>query len=86
MGKGNTNALGDGANEMGDNLTPIDFGSGLEVTDMSCGGSHCCALLSNARLKCFGGNNAGVLGLGDTANRGAAGGEMGDSLPYVPLD
>lgn len=37
-------------------------------------------------LKCFGLNNLGQLGLGDTNDRGDQFGEMGNNLPTVCLD
>ncbi len=47
--------------------------------------SHTCALLDDNSIKCWGGNTAGDLGLGDTAHRGDNANEMGDSLPTVDL-
>merc|ERR1712188_44830 len=47
----------------------------------SCGG-HTCVILDNAKVKCWGLNDVGQLGLGDRKNRGARGG-MGDQLPYL---
>ena len=32
LGQGNTTQIGDGAGEMGDNLSPIDFSSGSDAT------------------------------------------------------
>ena len=32
LGQGNTNNIGDGSNEMGDNLSVIDLSSGSDVT------------------------------------------------------
>ena len=46
---------------------------------------HTCVLFSSGRVKCFGLNSFGQLGLGDSENRGDNPGEMGDSLPFVDL-
>eukprot|EP00438_Fugacium_kawagutii_P008226 Skav204480 [mRNA] locus=C9283185:2659:3837:+ [translate_table: standard] len=44
-----------------------------------------CAKMDNSSVKCWGRNNKGQLGLGDTANRGADATTMGDDLPVVDL-
>jgi len=49
------------------------------------GGYFTCAVLSDSSAKCWGFNNVGQLGLGDTQTRGDAPGEMGDNLPHVKL-
>jgi hypothetical protein len=46
---------------------------------------HACALLDDHRVKCWGDNNAGQLGLGDAMNRGDDSSTMGDNLPTVDL-
>lgn len=46
---------------------------------------HTCALLETGRLKCWGLNNFGQLGYGDTTNRGSTTQSMGNNLPYVNL-
>jgi hypothetical protein len=49
------------------------------------GRDQTCALLDDHRVKCWGSNMNGELGLGDTRTRGAGPGEMGDALPAVDL-
>jgi alpha-tubulin suppressor-like RCC1 family protein len=49
-------------------------------------GNHICTILgSSSGLKCWGSNENGQLGYGDTNSRGDAPNEMGDSLQYVDL-
>jgi hypothetical protein len=52
---------------------------------VSAGGSHTCAILDNASLKCWGNNAFGRLGLGNTTNVGDNPLEMGNNLPTVNL-
>lgn len=75
--------LGDQAGEMGDNLATLDFGTGRTVTAVSANLYHSCVVLDNGSVKCWGRNDQGQLGVGDTNNRGDAPGEMGDSLPAI---
>jgi LPXTG-motif cell wall-anchored protein len=87
LGLGDTNNRGDEAGEMGDNLPVVDLGlaDGVSVTAISSGDGYTCALLSSGGVKCWGRNQYGQLGLGDTNNRGDEAGEMGDNLPVVDL-
>lgn len=64
---------------------PLDFGTGRKVKDFAVGGRTGCALLDNDRVKCWGENLSGIVGAGDTDNRGDDPGEMGDALPYIDL-
>jgi alpha-tubulin suppressor-like RCC1 family protein len=85
LGLGDTAARGDNAGELGDALAKIDLGTGRTVKDVALGENFACAILDNDTLKCWGANNRGQLGLGDTQRRGDAPGEMGDALPVVDL-
>ena len=85
LGLGNGVTRGDNPGEMGDALPYVDLGTGRSIKSLSCAGGHSCAILDNDRMKCWGFNLFGELGLGDTAYRGDNAGEMGDSLPYLDL-
>ena len=85
LGQGSTAARGDHASELGDSLAAVDLGVGRSAVALAAGANHTCALLDNAKVKCWGYNGNGQLGLVDTANRGDAPGEMGDDLPYAAL-
>jgi hypothetical protein len=52
---------------------------------LSIGEYHACVILDDHKVKCWGSNSVGQLGLGDMKNRGASPGEMGDNLPTVDL-
>ena len=89
LGIGNTATIGDGPNEMGDNLAPADLGTGVKALAVESGFSHVCAIIDNGSLKCWGSNgdasNGGWLGLGDILQRGKVPTTMGDNLPFVNL-
>ncbi|HEC08209.1 MAG TPA: hypothetical protein ENI86_01420, partial [Acidimicrobiales bacterium] len=84
-GQGNQDSLGDGPGEMGDDLPPVDLGTGHTATAISAGGGSVCVVLEDASLKCWGSNSSGKLGLGDQDNRGDQPNEMGDDLPAIDL-
>jgi alpha-tubulin suppressor-like RCC1 family protein len=70
------------------NASPIDLGTG--ITAIASGYFHTCAILDNSSIKCWGRNDSGQLGIGDTGNRGDGTNssgltEMGGSLPVVDL-
>jgi len=44
-----------------------------------------CAIVADGRIKCWGHNRYGQLGLGDTVDRGATAAQMGPALPAVDL-
>ena len=77
--------IGGVPSEMGDALVSVDLGDTLYTTDLVAGYAHSCALLNNGRVKCWGLNAQGQLGLGDTLSRGSSASTMGNALPYVEL-
>lgn len=77
--------FGDMPGEMGNDLPHVDLGAGAVVTAIATRFGHACALLNDGGVKCWGANDAGQLGLGDTADRGDQPDEMGDELPAVNL-
>ncbi len=96
LGLGDINARGDegfGTDiiEMGDSLPFVQLGTDMHIRDISAGNEHTCVLFSNGRMKCWGGNSKGQLGLGDNEDRGDEGGvdtattEMHKNLPFVEL-
>ena len=76
---------GDGAGEMGDALPIVALGTGRRAVALALGSWRSCALLDNARIRCWGYNEFGQAGLGDTISRGVTPGQMGDALPYVDV-
>ena len=66
LGLGNTNNRGDGSNQMGDNLTAIDLGSGRTATSITTGTGYTCVLLDDDSVKCWGRADYGQLGAGKT--------------------
>lgn len=63
----------------------INLGTGRTAIKLSSGMSHVCAILDNQKLKCWGDNLGGELGLGAGGSRGDQPNEMGDNLPYVDV-
>lgn len=87
LGQGDQVARGDNPGEMGDTLHAILLRSvGNTVQGISAGYLQTCAVMQDRTVKCWGRNDFGQLGLGDTNNRGDQAGEMGDQLPAVDLE
>ncbi|HET9953049.1 MAG TPA: DUF4215 domain-containing protein [Polyangiaceae bacterium] len=78
---GNDN-VGDDPGEMS-SLVPVDVGANERIKSWSMGEKFSCALLESGRIKCWGDNSDGQLGVGDTNDRGDSAGEMGDGLEYT---
>ena len=84
LGLGDRNNRGDGGNEMGNSLPYVHLGDGRGAKDIGAGSRHVCVLLDNGRVKCWGYNWAGQLGLGHTHDQGDGSGEM-ERLSFVDL-
>jgi E3 ubiquitin-protein ligase HERC3 len=63
----------------------VDLGSNRTAKSIAAGWGHTCAVLDDSSVKCWGNNNAGQLGYGDTKNRGSDAGSMGNNLTAVDL-
>ncbi len=81
------NNRGDDPGEMGNDLPAVDLGTGFNdnVIQITSGPYHNCVLSNEGNVKCWGRNNLGQLGYGDSNNRGDQSGEMGNDLPVVDL-
>lgn len=66
LGSGNTENLGD--DETLENLKPVDVGG--KVVQLSLGYGHTCAVLENGDVRCWGQNDYGQLGYGNTETVG----------------
>lgn len=71
--------------ELGANLPAVDLEAGRTAVELGVGSVHACARLDDDRLKCWGSNDYGQLGLGDVQPRGATPGSMGAALPGLDL-
>ena len=85
LGLGDTMPRGSTAGSMGNALKEVVLTSGGHPVRVALGDYHGCALMDNGDVKCWGDNNYGQLGLGDTNHRGDAPGEMGNNLPAIEL-
>jgi alpha-tubulin suppressor-like RCC1 family protein len=85
LGLGHTNDLGDDPGEMGAQLPVVNVAPNRMVKSVAAGAEHTCAILDDDSVKCWGSNDSGQLGLGDTRTRGDDAFEMGMFLPTVDL-
>lgn len=68
-----------------DLLPPVPLGPGRTAKQVTMGSAHTCVLRDDDTILCFGRNESGQLGLGDTATRGDTPLTTPDQLPPVPL-
>jgi len=79
--------LGPPIDMAGDRLAPGPDARwfGRPVSALAAGDDHTCAIFDSGALACWGRNQAGQLGLGDTVDRGSQPDQLGSSLPDVDL-
>lgn len=88
LGQGDQTARGGTASTAGNSLLPVNLGTGYTVKSMCENlGNHRCVILNNGKVKCWGLNTYGQLGLGlSTVEKiGDDPNEMGDNLNFVSL-
>lgn len=83
LGLGHAQSIGDQPSEVGAGLIKAELGA-FPVEKFQTAGESTC-VLSSGKLKCFGRNDLGQLGLGDVEARGDQPNEMGEMLPPVDL-
>ena len=85
LGVGDTVGRGGFPGSMGDALPAVNLGPGRSAVEVSTTNSHTCALLDDGSIRCWGRNDYGQLGMGDTANRLGPFGATGTLMPAVSL-
>jgi alpha-tubulin suppressor-like RCC1 family protein len=66
-------------------LIPVQLPTGTTARAVTAGAAHTCALLSDDSIVCWGANQWGQLGVGDSSARGDSTGEMSNALVRVNL-
>lgn len=68
LGYGSSNDVGD--DELPGSLGAVYLGAGRTATNITVGGQFTCAILDNGSVRCWGRNDEGQLGYGNTVNIG----------------
>ena len=85
LGLGSREHRGDDPNEMGMALPDVRHGSAFEPLSIKAGRAHTCARFSDDRVKCWGDNLFGQLGIDHARNIGDDAVEMGQALAAVEI-
>lgn len=78
--------LGTDARSVPASAQPIDLGTGVRAERVYAGANHACVVTRDNQVKCWGSNEFGQLGTGDTKNRGDVPNTMGDALLPLTLE
>jgi alpha-tubulin suppressor-like RCC1 family protein len=70
LGYGNTSNVGDTPTSTPATAGPVNLGPGRTAVAISAGGMHTCAILDDHSVRCWGLNDSGQLGYGNTNNVG----------------
>src|SRR5262249_28098301 len=87
LGLGDVASRGGNPNEMGNNLAYVNLQDpvgGYLPPNLATGGNHGCALFGNGQIKCWGANNSGQLGQGNTSAIGDQPDEV-KNIPFINL-
>jgi uncharacterized repeat protein (TIGR01451 family) len=79
LGNGDTDNIGDDPEEL-PRAVPLP----APANEVSVGSVHACAVITDGTVQCWGGNLFGMLGLGDTENRGDNPGELPTAAVPLP--
>lgn len=85
LGLGDTIDRGSLPNQMGDSLPRLSFGGAAQVTQIGIGISHSCARFDDGKVKCWGYNAAGQLGLESFSDVGDEPGETASTFATADL-
>ena len=86
LGQENNSQQGHQSNDMGESLAFTNLGTNLTATQIVAGSEHTCALISDGSVKCWGRNDYGQLGQGNSSQQGHQSNDMGDYLAFTDLD
>ncbi|MFO0666029.1 MAG: hypothetical protein U0174_18905 [Polyangiaceae bacterium] len=79
LGRGDGFSRGRYPNQMGDNLAPVNFGTGLVPKAIALAHDYSCVLIVDGRVKCWGFVQGGVSSTGIRPS------DIGDNLPFIDL-
>jgi Regulator of chromosome condensation (RCC1) repeat len=84
LGLGNTDSLGD--DEAITSVSPIQLPTGFNVKQIAAGANHTCVLSEVGQIICWGDNQFGQLGYGDTKTRGDTLNTTPDKIGYIQIE